>query len=697
MSSRKHDGAATSGDARPACGRGLFYTRDSSGRHDTTPAEYVRWAADEARRHGVRFAGTPERMTELVGGRKSAWAGDLFLDWGVAGNARTRPALDALFAEVARDQSVSHVFIPRPDRLARPDDAQQGVDLENKLRRAGVTVVFRNGVRKPLRRGERADLGESITSTIAYHEAGRFRHELADKALQAHLNLARQGFSTGGRSKYGFARWLVGTDGTPERPLKDGEYVRGRGYHVVWLPRTDGTYEVRRRIKEMLRTMPASVVARTLTGERVPAPDAGRRRKDKGRPHAVSGVWHATTVASIGRDPIDAGVKTYGRRSMGDQLRFDRDGPRPLADADFMTPATADDGGGADRVKVVTNPDHLLVRGPSHGPASITPDEQAQLTKTLDERAGRQRGKPRSRTPEMNPLGTRVFDMGCCWPMYRAPSGKAFKYVCGLYNQSHGARCEHNTVNGPAAARFAVAAVAQRALLRPGVLDRVRAKLGELAAADAAARSGRREVESIRERADALAAELDVVGRNLARAKSDAQYALVEREFGDVERRLAGARDELGAAERRIGDAPADPRARVDAAMARLADLSALAADADDLAAAGRLLTAVNANLFFRFKQERWGKRAVRRVAGGIMTVGAQPFPITIYAGPVDPASVKENAEVDDPAEYAGASGVPAVSGKNETSPRLGGDSLRNVSRGDRIRTCDLQTPSLAF
>lgn len=26
---------------RPTCGRGLFYTRDSGGKHETTPGEYV--------------------------------------------------------------------------------------------------------------------------------------------------------------------------------------------------------------------------------------------------------------------------------------------------------------------------------------------------------------------------------------------------------------------------------------------------------------------------------------------------------------------------------------------------------------------------------------------------------------------------------------------------------------------------------
>jgi hypothetical protein len=40
---------------RPADGRGLFYTRDSGGKHETTRGEYVRWARQAAERTGIAF------------------------------------------------------------------------------------------------------------------------------------------------------------------------------------------------------------------------------------------------------------------------------------------------------------------------------------------------------------------------------------------------------------------------------------------------------------------------------------------------------------------------------------------------------------------------------------------------------------------------------------------------------------------
>ena len=78
---------------RPDKGRAVMYHRDSSGRHDTTASEYVRWAADYCRAKCLRFAGTPEQIERMIS-TSCAVHGDLFLDWDVQGNRLSRPALD---------------------------------------------------------------------------------------------------------------------------------------------------------------------------------------------------------------------------------------------------------------------------------------------------------------------------------------------------------------------------------------------------------------------------------------------------------------------------------------------------------------------------------------------------------------------------------------------------------------------------
>jgi hypothetical protein len=135
---------------RPQLGRALFYTRHSEGRSTTTPTEYVRWAADECARRGLRFSGTPELIAQMIDGRK-AHVGDIFLDWDVAGNVAARPGLEALIAAVRADRTITHVLIPRPDRLSRPNQPNEAVELEDLLRRQlGVSLVFRDLERKAL-------------------------------------------------------------------------------------------------------------------------------------------------------------------------------------------------------------------------------------------------------------------------------------------------------------------------------------------------------------------------------------------------------------------------------------------------------------------------------------------------------------------------------------------------------------------
>ncbi len=135
---------------RSTRGRGLFHTWDSGGKHEMTPAKYVEWAIDQASKYGVAFRGTPAQIKSMI--REGEFAdGDLFLDFNVKGNLLSRDGLDALRAEISRDQSVSHLFIPKRDRLARPDDPLDGVQLEERnSRTAGITIVFMDRVVAPI-------------------------------------------------------------------------------------------------------------------------------------------------------------------------------------------------------------------------------------------------------------------------------------------------------------------------------------------------------------------------------------------------------------------------------------------------------------------------------------------------------------------------------------------------------------------
>jgi hypothetical protein len=266
---------------------------------------------------------------------------------------RSHSGLDALIKDASQTE-VIHLFFPHRDRIARPEDPSDGVRIENLFRRAGCTLVFPNRVVQPLALGKRTDIGEAVTALIDYHQAGQFRTDHARKMILAQMALAKSGFSTGGRARYGFRRWLVTELGEAIRELNDGEVIRMKGHHVVWLPTARDEIAVSLRILDLLETMPASRVAAILTAESVPTPNSGRMRTDNGVRHQTSGKWHANTVTNIARNPLLIGFKMYGRRSEGDQLRYSADGPRELGSIDFCETS---DVGTRPQTKVVINPE----------------------------------------------------------------------------------------------------------------------------------------------------------------------------------------------------------------------------------------------------------------------------------------------------------------------------------------------------
>src|SRR5258706_1433652 len=168
---------------RPDRGRALFYTRDSGGKSEMTPGQYVRWAARECATLGLAFNGTEEQI-QLMIDRHCAAEGDIFQDQDVAGNILFRPRPQAILREIERDRTISHVFIPRPDRLARPDEIADGIKLEMRFRQEqGITLVFQDRHAPPIPRGEKVPLQDLVIAAVQYDYAEKFRHDLAFKTL----------------------------------------------------------------------------------------------------------------------------------------------------------------------------------------------------------------------------------------------------------------------------------------------------------------------------------------------------------------------------------------------------------------------------------------------------------------------------------------------------------------------------------
>ena len=642
---------------RPTAGRGLFYTRDSGGRHETTPAQYLGWAQTVATRQGIRLSGTAADIEEMFKTR-APQRGDLFFDVDVSGNKFDRPALTALLRELERDHEISHVFIPRRDRLARPDREEEGIALENRIRELGVTIEFQNRTLAPIKRSIRGDIAEKVQALFEYGESGKFRDDHAEKMIWAKLALAQKGHSTGGRPPFGFRRFLIGPDGQVVRQLADGEKVRQSGHHVDWRPGPKEELDLIHRIVSMLESMPASRVARTLTQEGIPAPDANRMRRDNGVPHLVSGVWHQTTIVNIARNPLLRAMVEFGRRGMGDRRRVTPEGPRPVEHDDLRA-----DG----KPKVTQQPHEVRIVAKASFEPVLDSDVTTKLDRILDARGASQRGKPRSRDPERNPLGGRIFDIDCGWPMYRASTGQSYDYRCGLYMQSHGQACQHNHVSGPATVQFVLEFVRQRFQLPEMVQklgERIQSRLREREASTATAS------EAVRAAGELAAAEsrAATIGRNMSVADTPAQLAAMKQAFneaGEAVERLKRQVAKFQASQQE----GADKEKVLQQALEVLAQLPELVKDPTAQGGISALLQSLDVRIFLKFTEEKKKKRTVNALSGGVVTMGAAPPPISPYSGPTSRRAVKKPSEM--------SSEGPHSAEENE--------SLGNVSRGDRI------------
>lgn len=656
-------------------GRGMFYSRDSLGLHEMTPGEYVRWAQGKAKDLGLTFEGTPERIEKMIRTGRSV-DGDIFFDYGVSGNVLTREGLNAMVEQALDDPSVSHIFIPRRDRLARPDNPLDGVRLEDVLRVAGITLVFMDKTCPPHHKGRRRNPADLIMAMLDYDRSGQDRRDLAQKIIYAQIRLAKLGFSTGGRPPYGFRRWLVREDGTRVRELMEKEKVRMPGHHVLWLPGPEEELAIIRRILEMLESMPAGRVAAALNQDGILSPDANRLRKVAGVLSRTRGLWNHTTVTNIARNPLLLAMRSYGRRCVGDQLRFDCNGPRELTDEDYRTDRVSDQV----KPKVIRNPEANQIVSAARFEPLVDPARHQQLLAKLDERGGRQRGKPRARGQAENPLGCRVFDMNCSWPMYRNAYNGSYRYRCGLYQQTHGAECSHNHVDGPTATRFVLSCVRQR-LLSPTLMKRLEQRLTELAERQSAKQGSEQETARKSSALAKVRADMEKVSRNLALADNADQYRAVAAVFEELKQREALLTRELSELQSSTGndiDMASEVRKTLELAE-RLAELANREGAADRAAALFRLS---NARLFLAFSPVQLKKQVRNRITGGVVTFGSAAPPIQIHEGPTD------HTKLAAALTSAGADSRPSAACDSHECTIGSGqevESLRNVQHRGRI------------
>lgn len=250
-----------------------------------------------------------------------------------------RPAFDAMIATLKMESIISHLFVHKRDRLGRPRSPLSMMVVEDGLKSPGGTIVTSEGVIAAGARGPEA-LGQSLTSLVGYYESGEFSRKLSERVVIRHIELATQGYSTGGCPPYGYGRFLERSDGTlVEIPMHQRHTERN--CHIRFAPNNE------QRIKTwiwMLERLEAGWstkrVAQRLNELGIPTRDAGRKRHDNGVEHEVSGKWHESTVYALATNPIIIGVKEYGRYSEGVHHRAQAAGFRPVSENELLATAS---------------------------------------------------------------------------------------------------------------------------------------------------------------------------------------------------------------------------------------------------------------------------------------------------------------------------------------------------------------------
>jgi hypothetical protein len=216
-----------------------------------------------------------------------------------------------------------------------------------------------------------------------------------------------------------------------------------------------------------------------------------------------------------------------------------------------------------------------------------------------------------------------------------------YTYTCSLYQQSDAKVCSHNTLPGPAAARFVLSCIRQRAMT-PDVLQRLTARLREMAEAEFGVDHHEAERESAAKNLRKVEHQMDRAARNLALAESDAERQALRGVFNE----LRASKEEL---ERRLDLASrtGPERGRIEdevaQAMAGLGRLADLAESPDASSATQELFAAATVKLYVGFEKVERGSRTVNVLAGGVLTLGAADPPVPLYNGPTDKRIIRKH------------------------------------------------------
>ncbi len=609
-------------------GRALIYIRRSDDGQEASLSQQLEWARATATKVGVPFRGTVADIQEMQRKRLHHFH-DIYMDDAISGGDMNRPGFLKFLRDAQADRSVTHVYVFKRDRLARPQDVLRMLVLERDLIVSGVTLVTHDYTYTPeeVKANEEAYI---IRGFLEYREHGKFSPRLGDRIVFVQRMMASKGFSTGGRAPFGHARALIKPDGSFAQWLEDGETIRREGHHVKFIEKDDDKINIWKMILYWREDGDSyKRIAKRLNELGISSPDAGRQRRDHGSRHSVPGKWHPNTVRDLCTNPIIAGIKEYGKRSEGRYRRVGVDGPRELNDADRHP-----DG----KPKLLENPIDVRVRAKSSDDAPFDFERwQALQPKGITIEEGRRIGGRKPNNPDRYPLSTRVIDLtdGCGSVMHGRKSGERLTYECGRYTNSGCTECNHNAVDANAVSQLVLDALIEL-IAKAGGRDAIRLRLLAKARAEAAGEMAEAEnpvLSHLRNRLGELDGEIATAQRRMATEKDDNRYEAIAAAFDGLvaERADAARRIAELAVPKPVTPVDVSPEAQVDAIMATIDEIGALAADDEGRKKIRALVLRLGIFIGLDFEAGKFGKREVRRLRRGVIAFGENNLPVPIH------------------------------------------------------------------
>ena len=188
-------------------GRALIYIRRSDDGQEASLGQQLEWARATATKVGVPFRGTVADIHEMQRKRLHHFQ-DIYMDDAISGGDMTRPGFLKFLRDAQADRSITHVYVFKRDRLARPQDVLRMLVLERDLIVSGVTLVTHDYTYTPEEVKANAE-AYIIRGFLEYREHGKFSPRLGDRIVFVQRMMASKGFSTGGRAPFGHARALI--------------------------------------------------------------------------------------------------------------------------------------------------------------------------------------------------------------------------------------------------------------------------------------------------------------------------------------------------------------------------------------------------------------------------------------------------------------------------------------------------------